>query len=164
MKSEPQQSTLPTAFLKWVSRFYSERTIQMEILNAESEGVAFRFSCLPTAISGWVGATNLNIAAHHEGECWDLLLDLDCVVKSDRGRYWCGLCEQGARPCFSKTEDLWHDHVFVPLARWISTALVPGHGIAFYRLGGVTEARLVYAPPHPENLVAFISAAPSEEY
>jgi hypothetical protein len=47
---------------------------------------------------------------------------------------------------FASPEDLWRDHLFEPLLRWVNDKLAPAVAIAPFEYGGITEARLVTSP------------------
>lgn len=95
-------------------------------------------------LHGHIHEHGLSVAAEHDGECWDFLLDLDVLpAPVNGGGYQCRSCPADDRLTFPNLDALWADHLFQPLAEWVQEKLLPARALAFFRHGGATWARLV---------------------
>jgi len=56
------------------------------------------------------------IAVIWEGECWDMLRDLETYPKRVSGGYVCDECPEVDRPVFSSREGLWCAEVFADIS------------------------------------------------
>jgi hypothetical protein len=95
-------------------------------------------------LRGWADDHSLAITAEFDGECWDCLLSLDVKPVLTSGVYHCACCPDGQRQVFDTVEDLLCDHLWRPLAMWVQKAALPAIGVAFFRRGGATWAKLIY--------------------
>ncbi|MGQ0621385.1 MAG: hypothetical protein ACT4QA_15920 [Panacagrimonas sp.] len=107
-------------------------------------GYQFTFRGITASLGGSVGESSVTVFAEHQGEQWDTLRDFETSAQRRAdGRWYCLLCERRSRGCFNTRQDLWRDHCFEPLTRWIGEFLKPGNRLALRDYGGMTEALIL---------------------
>ena len=146
------------AFLTWHASKRSEHLVQIDIDAFAGHSITFSFQGYPRFIAGSISRDSLNIHVfephkHQDVEesdgdrsCLDLLLSLDLVTMKVGSRYGCKLCESGNVSLFQSPEDLWTDHFFNPLQRFINEKLAPSVGIQIYVDAGISSAQLMNHP------------------
>jgi hypothetical protein len=104
--------------------------------------------------------TELQINVEYKDEFWDIIFNPDLEARHEDRGWFCELCaEHGNPPKFFETiQDLWIDHLFDPLKKWINSELAKASALAICGSteSGVTWARLVgdslKFPPKPEHI------------
>ena len=59
----------------------------------------------------------LGVEAIRDGECWDILLDLDAAPEDVQGGVNCALCRDGR--VWPSRDALWADHLWAPFSAWL---------------------------------------------
>ena len=85
----------------------------------------------------------INIVIKFRGEVWDILADFDVMTDRDSSqRYYCRLCEIGARKYHSSRELLWVHHSLEPLRAWTNRNMRSNMRLCMYKYNSSTWARL----------------------
>jgi len=128
-------------FVKWFNENGWKLAVPM-LIKARAEGsLRFGFVGLTDALEVIVYGHGLSVTVTHEGECWDVLLDLDFVPESVAGGVVCKLCIERPRKVFLTRDALFLDHIIVPFLEWAGATLRPADAIG---LGG-EKGRMTWA-------------------
>ena len=128
----------------WLARNYKRFRHSLLLIRREHGHLDYSFK----------GASNLflctfqddgaiNIVIQFRGEVWDILADFDVMTDRDSSqRYYCRLCEIGARKYHSSRELLWSRHSLEPLRAWTNRNLRSKMRLCLYKHNSSTWARL----------------------
>jgi len=70
---------------------------------------------------------DLGICVDYDNRCWDFLQDFDIAPgRTDKGKYYCRLCEPGQSPHCDTLRELLRLHSFESLLAWVNERFTPG--------------------------------------
>ena len=95
---------------------------------------------------GWLNRNEIVIAVGNDETTWDLILVLEAFPERTRTGVVCSQGAHNERRVFASREDLWRDHLFELLLRWVNDKLAPAVAIALFEYDGITQAKLVISP------------------
>lgn len=140
------RSRIQRAFFTWLDEARPRLKQNISILLRTDRHVEFAFPSATDALRGSLNRSGLVVAVEYEATCWDLLVAYDAVPKKVADGHICKLCLPDSQTVFASREDLWRDHLFDPLLRWINEELATATGLALFEGKGYTRAGLVRAP------------------
>jgi hypothetical protein len=140
------------ALHRWFATADARFALPLDVRERDGGGLDISILTKRGAIPAIVTDSEATIYAMHGEDCWDLLLSLDVAPEvNPGGGYVCTCCrDEGKLEVFDTLEALWADHLFEPLLEWINTELASAVGMAFFRSGGATWAKLLRANERSE--------------
>jgi len=144
---------MPDAFIEWIEARTPNLAAQISIDKRTRRGIQFSFVGYPPEISGWIGRSNLCVSASHDGECWDLIFDDDCVAEQSGDGFFCSVYLPEYQKVFPSKDALWRESVFEQFGDWINMELATATGLVFCATGGATWAYLVDDDPGHKYIV-----------
>jgi hypothetical protein len=99
----------------------------------------------------WLDRHEIAIAVGDCDTTWDLILVLDAFPERTEAGVVCSQCAHNERRVFASREDLWRDHLFESLLRWVNDKPAPAVPIALFEYDGITQAKLVTSPEESAN-------------
>jgi hypothetical protein len=134
------------AFLAWLDES-APRLKQRIILRRRTDRViCFEFDVGTPLLHCWLDRHEIVIAVGDNDITWDLILVLEAFPERTEAGVVCSQCAHNERRVFASREDLWRDHLFEPLLRWVNDKLAPAVAIALFEYDGMTQAKLVTSP------------------
>jgi hypothetical protein len=110
-------------FHDWLDGNRSRFAHPVELQKKPGQWGKYSFAGIHPAISGSLTESGLNVSAEYQGECWDLLFDVDAYPKKVPEGYVCRECLPGYQKLFVSRSDLWADHLFERLLNWVNEEL-----------------------------------------
>lgn len=106
--------------------------------------IEFGFIGLTSMLSGvLVRDGGLSIVVRHEGECWDLIVDIGLAESRSEHGYTNLVYLPEVRKYYPDRPALWIGEVFQPFLEWCNATLSQANWLALYRTdGGSTWAKL----------------------
>jgi hypothetical protein len=137
------RSRIQRAFLAWLDEA-SPRVGQRIIPRRRTDRViCFDFDVGSPLLHGWLDRHEIVITVGDDESTRDLLLVLNAFPERSPFGVVCSQCARNEQRVFASREELWCDHLFEPLLRWVNDELAPAVAIALFEYDGATEAKLV---------------------
>ena len=130
-------------FGRWLSRNRSRFRFQPVIVKKRKDSIiGLRFMGISQKIGCVITRHCADIYVSHQGECWDILIDLGAVERKSSAGYYCELCELDKREFFATREELWESHCFEPLLEWVNKNLGESRWVCLFATKGATWAEI----------------------
>ena len=130
-------------FGRWLSRNRSRFRFQPVIVKKRKDSIiGLRFMGISQKIGCVITRHCADIYVSHQGECWDILIDLGAVERKSSAGYYCELCEPDQRELFDTREELWESHCFEPLLEWVNKNLGESRWVSLFATKGTTWAEI----------------------
>lgn len=136
-------------FLHWYATHHADLPFRFYIRQRLATGWYLGIHGIHPCIQIFLGKNALCVAVEWEGECWDLLLDLDIVPVRTSTGYQCALCEPLYKKLFRSKKAL-REHHYEDFALWLMGNLLPRQWLYLYRhQNGGTSAS--FEPDHKDS-------------
>ncbi len=166
---EKARPRIQRAFFHWLVQNRHRLALDLLIKKRTDRYADFSFVGINHAISAGLSDHSLSVVIEYEGECLDMLISLDCVIKHGRAGYFCDLCEDyhsGTYPgeeftkVFPTRAEVWAADLFEPFLEWVNDKLAPARWLGLYGTEGATWARLEDKPPEGKGAACLIALLP----
>jgi hypothetical protein len=119
----------------------------VEPVERTKEFMEFRLSRLHPDIRIFVTAVAIGVAFYRDGECFDLLADIDVAPEQMVGGWLNNFRLPESRVVFRDLDDLWRIEIFNPFRDWMRTKLIPAQVLIVHALDeqGATWTKLADA-------------------
>src|SRR3989304_7473198 len=110
-KYEIRRTSMPKNFIqkafgRWLSRNRGRFRFQPVIVKKRKDSIiGLRFMGISQKIGCVITRHCADIYVSHQGECWDILIDLGAVERKSSAGYYCELCEPDKREFFATREE-----------------------------------------------------------
>lgn len=140
------------AFLEWFAESRCRFAVPLKIVRRSKYGIDLEFAGAQSMIAASLGSRSLDVHFFWKGEYWDDMLWNDISLKRTGNGYVCNMCEPDERKLYSTREELWRDHMFEVLLRWVNNRLIKSPWIEIYQEEGCTSAMLRESLPDSQGL------------
>lgn len=118
--------------------------IGLRIVRRTDRWLQMAFVGINPAIVATLTRTGISVSVEVQGDCWDLIFDMDAVPVPTHQGYVCALCPEEASEVYASRAALWRNHLFEPFLQWINTSLKSSELLLLFGdSGGCTSASLV---------------------
>jgi hypothetical protein len=111
------------AFYAWLDLNRSRFSHSVGLHKKAGHWAEYSFAGIHPAITGSLTESGLCVSAKYQGECWDVLFDVDAYPKKVPAGYVCRECMPEHKKVFVSREALWADHLFETLLTWVNEKL-----------------------------------------
>jgi len=123
------------AFVRWFRENRARFAVPVRLTKITARGIELNFPSHPDCLSVWLSRSELDVFVEWKGDCWDMLISLDCAPEPVPGGYRCALCTESVT-IWPTREALWCDHLFEPFLTWVNERLAPACWLSLYSLHG----------------------------
>ena len=129
---------------KWLKKNAKKFPYKLVPSNKKSNYLNLKIDNVPS-LSISANEYCVSVCVNYEGDCIDLLLDLDISISKDNlERFYCNSCKTVARRYFKTKEDLLESHTFIPLLKWCKEKLNSrNYLLKIIWVGGSSTSRIV---------------------
>ena len=139
----PVPSRFQRVFLAWLDESRERLAVPVTVSRRTRDRLDLTFGDAAPMLEASVSAWEVIVSAEWEGDCVDLVFEVDVGPQRVPGGYVCDRCEPEKREVFPTREALWRDHLFEPFVQWVNQELAPARFVGVWRSGGMTAARLL---------------------
>ena len=131
-------------FEHWLAQNRSRFHHSPMAIRRRKGSLSFRFTGVVPSVWGHIcDWGSIVVGVNHQGECWDLLADLDIAPERlTTGGYVCGFCDVDTRTIYPTRESIWIEHGFESLLEWCNAHFQADHWVTIWGTDGATWATL----------------------
>lgn len=119
------------SFERWLAANKARLTHPPKVTRRRRNHASLSFRGITPRIKGYITRHGVGIEVLHEGDCVDLLIDLEVgECRRPDGRYFCDQCLEPE--VFDSRQALWEEHCFEPLLEWANQHLRAGQWLHLY--------------------------------
>ena len=133
-------------FIEWLELNHQKFICSPRITRRTDDFIEFEFVGLTSMLSGvLVRDGGVSVAVMHEGECWDLIVDIGLAESRSEHGYTNLFYLPEARVYYPDRHALWLGEVFQPFLEWSNATLAKANWLALYEISnrGSTWAKLL---------------------
>ena len=142
------------AFVDWYASNSERFTCQIQFEQGDDCNRHFSFAAFHYSLKGCVSEEGITVSVCYQGEYCDLVFDADACASPVPGGYVCTFCEPELKVIFADELEMWKDHVFEPLLKWVNEDLAESNWLVLEGDPRFTSARLMTEHPAPDQDLA----------